>query len=42
MSRLLVSGAIAEVSREDLSVCNPLGVVMNSAGKALDRGIALC
>ena len=34
-SKLLVSGAIAEVFREDLSVCNPLGVVRNSAGKAL-------
>ena len=34
VSKLLVSGAIAEVSREDLSVCNPLGVVRNSAGKA--------
>ena len=33
VSKLLVSGAIAEVSREDLSVCNPLGVVRNSAGK---------
>ena len=33
VSKLLVSGAIAEVSREDLSVCNPLGVVKNSAGK---------
>jgi len=42
VSRLLESGAIAEVSREDLSVCNPLGVVTNSAGKALDCGIALC
>ena len=40
---LLVSGAIAEVSREELSVCNPLGVVRNSAGQgSLDHEFALC
>ena len=33
VSKLLSSGAIAEVERDDLMVCNPLGVVRNSAHK---------
>ena len=31
ISKLLLSGAVVEVKREDLAVCNPLGVVRNSA-----------
>ena len=33
ISKLLVSGAIVEVLRADLRVCNPLGVAVNSSGK---------
>ena len=33
VSKLLISGAIAAVERDDLMVCNPLGVVRNSAHK---------
>ena len=33
MSKLLLSGAVVEVKREDLTVCNPLGIVRNSAQK---------
>lgn len=33
VSKLLSFGAIAEVERDDLMVCNPLGVVRNSAHK---------
>jgi len=33
VAKLLASGAVTEVRREDLMVCNPLGVVMNSARK---------
>ena len=33
VSKLLSSGAIAEVERDDLMVCNPLGVVRNSTHK---------
>ena len=31
--KLLASGALTEARREDLMVCNPLGVVKNSARK---------
>ena len=33
MAKLLASGAVREVEREDLMVCNRLGVVKNSAHK---------
>ena len=33
MAKLLASGAVTEVRRENLIVCNPLGVVKNSARK---------
>ena len=33
MLKLVSSGAIANVERDDLMVCNPLGVVRNSAHK---------
>ena len=33
VAKLLASGAVAEVRREDFMVCNPLGEVKNSAGK---------
>ena len=33
ISKLLLSGAVVEVKREDLAVCNPLGVARNSAQK---------
>ena len=33
VAKLLASGAVTEVGREDLMVCNPLGVVKNSARK---------
>ena len=33
ISKLLLSGTVVEVKREDLVVCNPLGVVRNSAQK---------
>ena len=33
VAKLLASGAVIEVGREDLMVCNPLGVVKNSACK---------
>lgn len=33
VAKLLASGAVTEVRREDLMVCNPLGVVKNSACK---------
>ena len=33
VAKLLASGAVTEVRREDSMVCNPLGVVMNSARK---------
>ena len=33
VAKLLASGAVTEVRREDLMVCNPLGVVKNSAHK---------
>ena len=33
VSKLLASGAVTEVRREDLIFCNPLGVVKNSARK---------
>lgn len=33
ISKLLLSGAVVEVKSEDLVVCNPLGVVRNSAQK---------
>ena len=33
ISKLLLSGAVVEVESEDLVVCNPLGVVRNSAQK---------
>ena len=33
VAKLLPSGAVREVEREDLMVCNPLGVVKNSACK---------
>ena len=35
MTKFLASGAVTEVRREDLLVCNPLGVVKNSAPKPL-------
>ena len=33
ISKLLLSGALIEVSATDLLVCNPLGVATNSSGK---------
>ena len=33
VTKLLASGAVTEVGREDLLACNPLGVVKNSARK---------
>lgn len=33
ISKLLLSGAMVEVSSTDLHVCNPLGVAVNSSGK---------
>ena len=33
VAKLLASGAVTEVRREDLMVCDPLGVVKNSARK---------
>ena len=33
LSKLLTSGAVVEVGREDLTVCNPLGVIRNAALK---------
>ena len=33
VSKLVASGAITEVNRDELSVCNPLGVVRNSGGR---------
>ena len=33
VAKLLASGAVTEVRKEELMVCNPLGVVMNSAHK---------
>ena len=33
ISKLLLSGAMVEVSSTDLRVCNPLGVAVNSSGK---------
>lgn len=33
ISKLLLSGAIVEVSSTDLHVCNPLGVAANASGK---------
>ena len=33
ISKLLLSGAMVEVSSTDLRVCNPLGVAFNSSGK---------
>lgn len=33
ISKLLLSGALIEVSATDLLVCNPLGVTTNGSGK---------
>ena len=33
ISKLLLSGAMVEVSSTDLHVCNPLGVAVNTSGK---------